>query len=167
MHKCPDGNQSLLCSSVIPCKALLEQNPQRLGDMGEVAEIQAQPALMPHLKKEMEISDLRFAASLGNGWKSFLPTSTAALKNKSISYQSLAGDAAGREWQPVQEAMEAGKRLPGVQGKGWHTTRWYTWSSCPFHPHNVWHLHELLLSSTFWGPQRRQGHPINLQLPHL
>lgn len=35
--------------------------------MEEAAEFQAQPALVPHLKKEMEISDLRLAASLGNG----------------------------------------------------------------------------------------------------
>lgn len=70
--------------------------------MGEVAGFQAQPALMPDLKKEMAISDVRLAASLGNGWKSFLLISTSALKNKSISYQSFAGDAAGREWQPVQ-----------------------------------------------------------------
>lgn len=74
-----------------------EQNPQRVSDMGEVAEFQAQPALMPDLKKEMDISDVRLAASLGNGWESFLLISTSALKNKSISYQSLAGDAAGRE----------------------------------------------------------------------
>lgn len=50
--------------------------------MGEVAEFQAQPALMPDLKKEMDISDVRLAASLGNGWKSFLLISTSALKNK-------------------------------------------------------------------------------------
>lgn len=72
--------------------------------MGEAAEFQAQPALVPHLKKEMEISDLRLAASLGNGWKSFLPISTPGLKNKSISYQSLAGNAAGREWQQFKGA---------------------------------------------------------------
>lgn len=63
--------------------------------------------------------------------------------------------------------MEAGKCLPDVQGKGWHTTRGYTWSSCPFHPHRVWHLLDFLLNSTFWGLQMRQGHPIYLQLPNF
>lgn len=155
MHKCPDGNQPLLWfSSVIhakPCRAqaVQQQNPQRVWDVGEAAEFQAQPALMPHLK-EMASSDLRLAASLGKGWKSFLLISTSALKNKPISYQSLAGDAAGREWQPVPR----GKWKQGNAFQMLHL------EFLPFPSPQC--LASSQLHFLGW-----QGHPIYLQLPHL